>query len=39
MKAIIYAQFNPVKTMGQVIDDRFVIRMCILAAVVVAWCC
>ena len=38
MKAVIYAQFNPVKTMRQLIDDRLLIRLGILASLVIAFC-
>ena len=39
MKAAIYAQFNPVKNMAQLIDDRLVLRLSILGALLVAFCC
>jgi hypothetical protein len=39
MKATIYAQFNPVKTMEQLIGDRCALRICILAGLLVAFCC
>lgn len=39
MKAAIYAQFNPIKTMEQVIDDRYVLRICIVATLLLAVCC
>jgi hypothetical protein len=38
MKAVIYAQLNPVKTMRQLIDDRFLFRFAILANLVIAFC-
>ena len=38
MKAIVYAQFHPVKTMRQFINDRCLYRMLILAMLVVNWC-
>ena len=38
MKAIIYAQLHPVKTMRQFINDRCLYRMVILAMLVVNWC-
>jgi hypothetical protein len=31
MKAVIYAQLNPVKTMQQLISDRCVLRVAIIA--------
>jgi hypothetical protein len=39
MKAALYAQFNPVKTMEQLIGDRSVLRICILAGLAIAACC
>ena len=39
MKAAFYAQLNPVKTMSQLIDDRVVLRVSILAALLLAFCC
>jgi hypothetical protein len=39
MKAALYAQFNPVKTMAQLIGDRCVLRICILASFAIAACC
>jgi hypothetical protein len=39
MKAAIYAQFNPVKTMAQLIDDRSVLRACIIVGLLLAVCC
>jgi hypothetical protein len=39
MKAVIYAQFNPIKSMEQVIGDRYVLRICIAAALLLAFCC
>ena len=38
MKAVIYAQFNPVKTMRQLIGDRCTLRLLILGALLVATC-
>jgi hypothetical protein len=38
MRAVIYAQFNPVKTMEQLIGDRCVLRIGILAGVIIAAC-
>jgi hypothetical protein len=38
MKAVIYAQFNPVKTMRQLIGDRCALRLLILGALLVATC-
>lgn len=38
MKAIVYAQFHPAKTMKQFINDRCLYRMLILAMLVVNWC-
>jgi hypothetical protein len=39
MKAVIYAQFNPIKNMDQLIGDRYVLRICIVAALLLAACC
>jgi hypothetical protein len=39
MKAVIYAQFNPVKTMEELICDRCVLRVCIIAGLLLAVCC
>ena len=36
MKTVIYAQFNPVKTMRQLMDDRFLFRLGILTSLVIA---
>ena len=38
MKAIIYAQLHPVKTMRQFINDRCLYRLLILGMVLVNWC-
>ncbi len=38
MKAIVYAQLHPVKTMRQFINDRCLYRLLILAMLVVNWC-
>ena len=38
MKAIVYAQLHPVKTMRQFISDRRLYRTLILAMLVVNWC-
>jgi hypothetical protein len=38
MKAIVYAQLHPVKTMRQFISDRCLYRTLILAMLVVNWC-
>jgi hypothetical protein len=39
MKAIIYAQLHPVKTLNQFIDDRCLYRLLILGMMVVNCCC
>ena len=38
MKAMIYAQLNPVKSMHQLIGDRCVLRVCIVAVLLLAFC-
>ena len=38
MKALIYAQLRPVKTMRQFIEDRILYRMLILVALTLMWC-
>jgi hypothetical protein len=38
MKAIIYAQLHPVKTMKEFISDRSLYRMLILTMLVLNWC-
>ena len=38
MRAIVYAQFQPVKTMKQFISDRSLYRSLILAMLVANWC-
>ena len=38
MRAIVYAQLHPVKTMRQFISDRCLYRTLILALLVVNWC-
>jgi hypothetical protein len=38
MKNVIYAQFNPVKTMRQLMDDRCLFRLVILASLLIAFC-
>ena len=38
MKAIVYAQLQPVKTMKQFIDDRGLYRVLILTMLALNWC-
>ena len=38
MKAVIYAQLNPVKTLRQIVGDRCVLRLLILVALLTATC-
>jgi hypothetical protein len=38
MKAILYAQLNPSKTMKQLIQDRNLYRCVIVASLFLAWC-
>ena len=38
MKAIIYAQLHPMKTMKQLINDRVMYRTIIIGALVLNWC-
>jgi hypothetical protein len=38
MKAILYAQLKPAKTLRQLISDRRFYRALILAALVMTWC-
>jgi hypothetical protein len=38
MKALLYAQFNPSKTLRQLISDRHLYRLLVLIAVILAWC-
>jgi hypothetical protein len=38
VKTVIYAQFNPVKTMRQLMDDRCLFRLVIFATLAVAFC-
>ena len=38
IKAIIYGQLHPVKTMRQFISDRRLYRMLILAMLILNWC-
>jgi len=38
MKALVYAQLRPVKTMRQFISDRCLYRTLILALLVMNWC-
>jgi hypothetical protein len=38
MRAIIYAQLHPVKTMRQFINDRCFCRVLILTMLVLNWC-
>ena len=38
MKAIVYAQLHPIKTMKQFINDRSLYRLLILAIMVMNWC-
>lgn len=38
MKALLYAQLNPTKTLGQLVNDRSLYRILALFALVLAWC-
>ena len=38
MKAVLRAQFNPVKTMQQLVADRAIIRVFIVVGLLLAWC-
>lgn len=38
MRAILYAQLQPVKTMKQFMNDRLLYRTLILAMLVMNWC-
>jgi len=38
MKTLLYAQINPSKTLRQLIDDRNLYRLLVLAALILAWC-
>jgi hypothetical protein len=38
MKAKLYAQFNPMKTMSQLINDRALYRLLMLGTLLCAWC-
>jgi hypothetical protein len=38
MKAKLYAQFNPTKTMSQLINDRALYRLMIVGVLFCAWC-
>jgi hypothetical protein len=38
MKAILYAQFNPTKTMSQLIKDRNLYRLVMIGCLFAAWC-
>jgi hypothetical protein len=38
MKALLYAQLNPSKTLRQFIDDRNLYRLLLLTALILAWC-
>jgi hypothetical protein len=38
MKAKLYAQFNPTKTMSQLINDRALYRLLMVCGVFCAWC-
>jgi hypothetical protein len=38
MKALFYAQINPSKTLRQLINDRNLYRLIVLAALILAWC-
>jgi len=38
MKAIVYTQLHPVKTMRQFINDRCLYRMLILGMLLMNWC-
>jgi len=39
MKALLYSQLNPCKTMEQLIDDRDLYRFFLVAALFMSWCC
>jgi hypothetical protein len=39
MKAVIYAQFKPVKNMAQLIGDRCALRIGLVAGLLLAFCC
>lgn len=38
MKALLYAQINPSKTLGQIINDRNLYRVIAVFALILAWC-
>lgn len=38
MKALLYAQINPSKTLRQLVDDRNLYRLMALAALILSWC-
>lgn len=38
MKALLYAQINPSKTLRQLVDDRNLYRLLAMAALILAWC-
>jgi hypothetical protein len=38
MKAILYAQLQPVKTMKQLVNDRCLYRLLILGMILMNWC-
>ena len=38
MKTVIYSQLNPVKTMRQLMDDRFLFRLGIVTSLLIAFC-
>jgi hypothetical protein len=38
MKALLYAQFNPTKTLGQLIDDRNLYRILAVLTLILVWC-
>jgi len=38
MKAILYAQLNPTKTMRQLVNDRNLYRLAIVSSLLMAWC-
>jgi hypothetical protein len=38
MRAMLYAQLNPRKTLAQIIQDRDLMRLMVLGALVLVWC-
>jgi len=38
MKALLYAQFNPTKTLGQLIADRNLYRILAVLTLILVWC-